>query len=170
MAEQKLHFVKKPNYRRVAADYVIRLRYAVFDVGEQEALEYRDDLYYLHGGYGGAFPKIERALEGLEVHAKVEVELAPQEGYGERNPELVISEPEELFPPEARYPGARLEGQSTDGAVIPFVVTRVEKGVVTVDGNHPMAGRHLRFVLEVLDIRKATAEELRAGYAFPPTQ
>lgn len=166
MSDQKLHFVRKPNYARIRKDKVVRLRYAVFDRDGEHALEFRDDLYYLHGGYGGSFPKIEAALEGIEVHGKAEVELTPEEGYGRYDPGLVISAPAEEFPGEARHPGARLDGEAPDGSVISFRVVKVENGAVTVDGNHPLAGRNLRFVLEVLDIRDASEAEIAAGYAF----
>ena len=170
MSEQKLHFVSKPNYGRIRQDKVVRLRYAVFDRDDGHALEFRDDLYYLHGGYGGAFPKIEAALEGMEIHGKTEVELDPEDGYGSYDPALRITAPVEEFPPEARQPGARLEGEAPDGRVLAFRVVEVAGDQLTVEGNHPLAGRRLRFVLEVLDIRDATEAELAAGHAFahPP--
>ncbi len=167
MADQKLHFIKKPSYKRVGKDMVVQLRYALFDLDRDgEALEFRDDLHYLHGGYGGAFPKVEEALEGAEVGAKVELDLAPEDAFGPRNPALVITGPESDFPPEARQAGVQLDGEAPDGSVVKFVVTDVADGNITVDGNHPLAGRRLRFVLEVADIRKATGDELAAGYAF----
>lgn len=170
MSEEKLHFISKPNYGRIRKDKVVRLRYAVFDRQGEHALEFRDDLYYLHGGYGGAFPKIEAALEGMDIHAKTEVELEPEEGYGPYDPALLITAPLEEFPPEARQLGARLEGETPDGRSIPFRVVKLEGDRLTVDGNHPLAGRQLRFVLEVLDIRDATEAEITAGHAFahPP--
>ena len=83
MSDEKVHFIKKRNYHSVVKDKVVRLRYALFEQGKDETLAYRDDLYYLHGGYGGAFPKVEQALEGLGVDAKMEVELTPEEAAQE---------------------------------------------------------------------------------------
>lgn len=165
--EQPLQFFRKQGYARIRKDRVARLRYAVFERENDAVIEFRDDLWYLHGGYGGAFPKVEQALEGGEVGDKVEVELTPEEGYGPRAAELVVTEPPDAFPPEARQVGARLEGHAPDGHVVQFVVTRVTGREVTVDGNHPLAGKHLRFVFEVLEVRDATARELRAGHAIP---
>ena len=166
MSEQKLHFISKPNYGRIRKDKVVRLRYALFDRDGDHALEFRDDLYYLHGGYGGAFPKIEAALEGMDIHGKTEVELEPEEGYGPYDPALLITAPLDAFPPEAHQPGAHLEGETPDGRSVPFRVVKREGDRLTVDGNHPLAGRKLRFVLEVLDIRDASEAELAAGHAF----
>jgi len=170
MADQVLHFVKKPSYLRIAKDRVVRLKYAVLDMATQHTVEFRDDLYYLHGGYGGAFPKVEQALEGLEAGDKVEVELTPEESYGQRLDELVISAPAEHFPAEAQHVGALLDGEGPDGHVRKFVVTAIGDGMLTVDGNHPLAGKNLHFVFEVLDVRAAREEELKAGYAYAPLQ
>ncbi len=168
MTEQTLHFLKKPDYQRIAKDKVVRLKYLVSDADSKETIEYRDDLYYLHGGYGGALPKVEEALQGEEVGAKVEVALPAEEAYGPFDPALRITDHADNFPPEAREPGTRLEAQSADGRVIEFVVVQVDGDMVTVDANHPLAGRNLQFLVEVLEIRPAEPAELTAGYAFAP--
>lgn len=165
-----LHFVKRRNYQGVVKDKVVRLRYAVFEQGSEQALAFDDDLYYLHGGYGGAFPKVEEALEGLGVDAKMEVELTADEAYGRYDPALCLAVPATEIPEQAHQVGAQLEGESPEGGSLDFTVTAVEGDTVTVEGNHPLAGRDLRFVLEILDIRDATPEELEAGYAFPPAE
>jgi FKBP-type peptidyl-prolyl cis-trans isomerase SlyD len=166
MEPKTVHFIKQRNYQRIAKDKVVRLRYVVFEQGTEQALALRDDLFYLHGGYGGAFPKVEAALEGLRVDAKAEVLLTPAECYGERDPDLEMTVPADAIPAEARNVGAQLEGEAPDGSARPFIVTAVEADRVTVDGNHPLAGKHLRFMLEVMDIRDASRAELEAGYAF----
>lgn len=168
MSSEPLNFIKKASYLRVQRDRVVRLKYALFDLDDGRAVEFRDDLYYLHGGYGGAFPKVEAALEGREVGASVEVLLSPEEGYGPHLPDLVITVEEEAIPAEARRVGAQIDGEAADGHIVKFVVTRIDQGRITVDGNHPLAGRNLRFVFEVLDVRDATAEEIQAGFAFLP--
>ncbi len=166
MSEQILHFIKKPSYRRVARDRVVRLKYAVFDADQGSIIEYRDDLYHLHGGYSDAFPKVEAALEGREVGDQVEVTLVPADGYGERLPALVITGPADQFPSDAHRVGAVLEGEAPDGHRVTFAVTRAQDGLITVDGNHPLAGRNLRFVFEILDVQPARPEELAAGRAL----
>lgn len=166
METKTVQFIRKRNYQGIAKDKVVRLRYVVSEQGTDQALAYRDDLFYLHGGYGGAFAKVEQALEGLNVDAKVEVMLAPEEGYGARDPALEMVVPIEAIPPEARNVGARLEGEAPDGDARSFMVTAVTADGVTVDGNHPLAGKHLCFLLEVLDIRDASRAEIEAGYAF----
>ncbi|HEY0635797.1 MAG TPA: peptidylprolyl isomerase [Gammaproteobacteria bacterium] len=168
MSSQTLHFVKKPSYLRITKDRVVRLKYLVFNGESGAIIEFRDDLYYLHGGYGGAFAKVEAALEGEQVGAKVELTLTAEEAYGARDPAMVITGPADHFPPEAHHIGARLEGQAPDGHVVDFVVTRLHEGRLTVDGNHPLAGLPLRLVLEVLEIREARDEERKARHALAP--
>jgi len=163
MTTQTLHFFPK-SQGKIAKNKVVRLKYALFEL-PQHLLEYRDDLYYLHGGYGGMPAKVETHLSGLEVGMKTDVELSPQEGFGEIDPSLIITGATNNFPPEADTVGARLEGEM-DGRVIQFRVTALKNGQLTVDGNHPYAGKHLKFTLEVMEIRTATTQELGLGYAL----
>lgn len=167
MTVTPVDFHRKRSYARVRKDRVVRLKLAVLDHDTGEALDFRDDLYYLHGGYGSALPRVEEALEGVPVDTACELLLAPGEAYGERDPDLVIEVPAGQIPEAARRVGARLDGEGPDGAVVPFRVVAVAGDRVTVDGNHPLAGRTLAMKIEVLDVRDATAEEIEAGHAFP---
>lgn len=169
MTDTPLHFNRKRNYKRIGKDKVVKLKYLLRDRDSGETLAYRDDMIYLHGGYGSAFPKIEQALEGLEVDMKAEVDLDPAEGYGEHDPRLVLQVPVEAIPAEARRIGAQIEGEHESGESLPFRITAIDPDAITVDANHPMAGRHLSFVFEVLDIRDAHAAEIEAGYGFAET-
>jgi FKBP-type peptidyl-prolyl cis-trans isomerase SlyD len=167
MSENPLYFVSKPNYSRVQQDKVIQLKYALFDIkNNNSALEYRDNLYYLHQGYGGMPTKIEAALDQQEVGFKTEIDLTPKEAFGDYKDNLRMQIPKNSLPPEAWKVGTRLDGESPDGSNTAFQVIAVADDSVWVDGNHPYAGKHLHFVLEVLDIRTASTEELHRGYAI----
>jgi FKBP-type peptidyl-prolyl cis-trans isomerase SlyD len=166
MTEQPLHFVRKRQYTRIAKDKVVTLKSAVIDAATDALIEYRSDLTYLHGGYGGAPAKVELALEGLTVDSRVEVTLSPEEGFGAHDPQLLVTLPAAEMPVQARQVGAQVDGEAEDGKVVKFRVLKIEDGMITLDGNHALAGRTVKFVLEVLAIRTATAEELAAGYAF----
>lgn len=166
MSDQILHFNKKRNYQRIRKDKVVRLKYLLRDRDSEQALAYRDDMIYLHGGYGSAFPKVEAALEGLEVDMKAEVDLEPSDGYGESDPERILQVPADALPPEVLHVGAEVDGELEDGPTVKFRVTAIDGDQITLDANHPMAGRHLSFMFEVLDIRDAHAKEIEAGYGF----
>lgn len=169
---QPLHFNKKRNYQSIRPDKVVYLTCLVRDADSGETLSYRDDMVYLHGGYGSALPKIESALAGLEVDMHAEVTLEPEDAYGPVEPALRLKVPTEAIPEAARHVGMEIEGEAEDGSSQPFRVIAVDAEGITLDGNHPLAGRRLYFKLEVTDIRDASAEEIAAGYGFPeaPTQ
>lgn len=167
MTENIVHFNKKRSYQRVRKDKVVYLKYLLRDADTGETLAYRDDMVYLHGGYGSALPKVEAALDGLEVDMTVEVTLDPADAYGEFDPRLRMDVPIDAIPAEARQVGAELEGEAEDGSSQTFRVVAVNDDSITVDGNHPYAGRRLHFKFEVLDIRDATPAEIEAGYGFP---
>ena len=118
---------------------------------------------YLHGHDSGLFEKVERQLEGCGVGESVQVTLSPEEGFGQHDPALTFTDDLENVPTELRYIGAQLEAQNAEGEVLNFIVTRIEHGKLTVDGNHPLAGQTVQFHVTVRDVRDATTEELQAG-------
>ena len=145
---------------------VVRLRFRIKEQGSNGLLQYGDDLYYLHGGYGGAFPKVEAALEGCAVGDAASVVLAPEDGYGHHDPSQVLVLPPEQFGEEMPQAGEAVEGQLPGGESMTFTVTTVSPERVVVDGNHPFAGKQLTFQFEVLEIRDSSAAERSAGFAF----
>lgn len=149
---------------QVSKDKVVRLNSTLVDENGQ-LLEYRSDVMYLHGGYQGTLPKIEAMLEGLEVGMRCDVLLTPKDGFGAYDPFLVITAPTERFPAEISYVGACLQGELPDKYQIKFRVTQVNSEYITLDGNHPYAGKTVKLICDITQIRPATAQELRLGYA-----
>jgi FKBP-type peptidyl-prolyl cis-trans isomerase SlyD len=150
----------------VVQGQVVQLRFRAKDSTTGELLQFGDDLFYLHGGYGGAFPKVEQAIEGHRVGDHVTVSLAPEEGYGVYQPELVLTLPTEEFPDALPATGEAVDGQLPDGRSMTFTVAGISQGRITLDGNHPFAGKRLDFDFEVLDIRESIEAERSAGFAF----
>lgn len=166
MSSDIVNFTPHLNLQRVGPDKVVTLKYALFDRDTEELIEYRDDLIYLHGGYETRLEKLQQAVEGLPIGASEDVDLTSEQAFGPVDPNLVITDHADNFPAEARQPGTELEGHAPDGTVIMFRVTDVQGDQITVDGNHPLSGRNLRFVVEVKDVRDATNGELEAGHAW----
>ena len=166
MSEEPLQFHKKRNYQSVRKDKVVSLTCLMADADSGATLDYRTDMVYLHGGYGSAVPKVEAALEGLEVDMTCEVTLDPEDAYGQPDPALLMKVPADAIPEAARQVGMTIEGEAEDGSCRDFRVATIDAEGITVDGNHPLAGRRLRFKFEIIDIRDASAEELAAGYGF----
>jgi FKBP-type peptidyl-prolyl cis-trans isomerase SlyD len=151
---------------RVTRDKVVGLRFRVTDGSTGRLLQYGDDLVYLHGGYGGAFPKVERAIEGCRVGDLIDLTLSPEEGYGHHQPHLVLVLPSEEFAGETLKAGSSVDGELPDGRALTFTVAGVSDNQVTLDANHPFAGKHLIFRFEVLAVRDSLAAERAAGFAF----
>jgi len=104
-------------------------------------------------GTGQVIPGLEKRLEGLEKGEKKELVVPPEEAYGDYSEEKVLHIPKEDLPPDVEpQPGMALQATSQDGDTFVGVVTEVTPNHVDVDFNHPMAGKTLKFEVEVLDI------------------
>ena len=147
--------------QRIAPYKFVTLTYRIVDT-DDSVLEQNDiPVSYIHGGHSELFEKIERALEGKAAGDTVSVTLAPHEGFGEHDPHLTFTDDLENVPPEFRHIGAQVEMQNEAGDVRTFIVTHIENGQLTVDCNHPFAGKTVRFEVDVRSVRDATPEELR---------
>ena len=150
---------------RIEDGAVVTLAYELRN-SEGEALEDEDaELAYLHGGYGGIFPKVEQALQGQQVGHEVSITLEPDDAFGEYDAELIRVEPRDLFPKELEV-GMQFEGVPGDreeDALI-YTVTVITPESVVVDGNHPLAGERLWFRCAVKEVRPATPDELTHGH------
>ena len=122
-----------------------------------------DPLAYLHGG-GNIIPGLEKALEGKVAGDKLKVTVSPEEGYGKLDPTLVQQVPRRAFQGVADIqPGMSFTTQGPHGAMR-VVVTKVLGDMVTIDGNHALAGETLNFDVEITEVRAATQEELDHGH------
>jgi FKBP-type peptidyl-prolyl cis-trans isomerase SlyD len=135
-----------------------RLRYRVLDA-EGELVEGAGGEVGLVFGYGALLPALEAGLDGLGVGARRTLELPARDAYGERKPELEVEFSREEFPPELT-PGDRFELEREDGSEVVARVLAVSEDAVILDLNHPLAGQRVRYEIEVLEARAATAEEL----------
>jgi FKBP-type peptidyl-prolyl cis-trans isomerase SlyD len=119
---------------------------------------------YLHGGYGNFLAALERALEGKVAGEEVQLQLEPEQAFGEYDAELVRVEPAERYG-EGLQAGMEVE-ESDNGQSRIYTVTDVAGGKAVLDGNHPFAGMALRFSLKVLAVRSASAAEMRQGVSL----
>ena len=119
------------------------------------------ELTYLHGGYGGLFEALERALEGKAPGESVRLQLEPEQAFGEYDAGLLRVEP------TARYGQGLQVGMEIEEDSRFYTVTDVAEGKVVLDGNHPLAGMALRFACQVVSVRTAKAEEISRGVSLP---
>ena len=153
---------------KIGKDSVVTLDFELADA-EGRVLEKSDEpIGYIHGGYSGMFPAVEEKLSGLEAGAEVSIELTADDAFGEYDDSLRRTEPRSAFPRNAKV-GMRFEGQGEEsGETRVYTITSIGKDRVEVDGNHPYAGRALRFRCTVRAVRNATAEEISHGHVHGP--
>ena len=126
-----------------------------------------DPLAYLHGN-GNLIPGLERELAGKTVGDKFTVKIAPGDGYGEHDKGLIQRVPRRsLRGVKNVQVGMQLQAHTEQGPRT-VTVTHIAGDMVTIDGNHPLAGQSLNFDIEVTDVRAATEEELSHGHVHGP--
>jgi len=126
-----------------------------------------EPLAYVHGA-GNIVPGLEKALEGKQSGEKLSVKVVPEEGYGVRDEALVQQVPRRSFQGMRDLKaGMHFHAQTQQGPVA-VTVTRVQGDMITIDGNHALAGVTLNFDVEVTKVRQATAEELLHGHVHGP--
>lgn len=144
---------------KIEKDTVVSLRYKVAEANGKLIEETRAPMVYLHGGYDNTLPKIEQALEGREPGAELSLLLEPEDAFGVRDETLKRTIGRKDFPPGVKV-GGQLEGVTDDGRPHVFHVMKIKGDQVFLDGNHPLAGKPLRFHLKVTGVRRATPEEI----------
>lgn len=117
-------------------------------------------------GVGMLLPKFEEHIAGKEAGDKFEFVLTPAEGYGEINPQAVVNLPKDVFMVDGAIPDDML----VVGNVLPMAdqagnrlmgtIKAVNDNDVTMDFNHPMAGKTLNFTGDIIGVREATPEDM----------
>jgi FKBP-type peptidyl-prolyl cis-trans isomerase SlyD len=144
----------------------VELNYKVIDTKTGAVLvtvEY--PLGYVHGVNDVMSEAVTKELYGKKVGDIIEVPIDTKLLYGERDESLVFTDRIENVPEEYREIGMTITMENDKGEMKSFIVTRFDDKTLTVDGNNPLCGRDVKFVLEVLSIRDATEEEIELGGA-----
>jgi len=149
---------------------VVTLQYRLYDAHTGELIESSEPdepLTYLHG-YGNIIAGLENALAGKAMGDTVEVKLSPAEAYGERQADATQRLPAKYLRHAGKLrPGMQVSVNTKEGDRVVTVV-KVGLKTVDVDTNHPLAGRELRFELEVTGLREATDEEKAHRHVHGP--
>ena len=129
-----------------------------------DSSEGKEPLGYLHGA-GNIIPGLEKALEGKTIGDSLTVAVTAAEGYGEVQKELIQEVAKEAFQDVDNIEvGMQFEAQTGQGGTVPVTVIAVTDEIVTVDGNHPLAGKNLNFDVTIEEVREASEEELARGH------
>lgn len=120
-----------------------------------DSSEGRDPLQF-EVGSGQIIPGLDQALPGMTVGEKKQVEVPADEAYGQPMEEARQAVPRDQIPADIPLElGARLQMQTADGQAVPVVVAELDEETVTLDANHPLAGKDLTFAIELMDIKAA---------------
>ncbi len=149
---------------------VVALTWTLKDTLGEELDVLEQPVEFLVGG-DDLFKVIEEALQGYEVGASIELQIEPEQGFGDFNDQLVFLESRTLFPAELDE-GMTFEGASLPAGCTPdapkdalYTVTDIYPDHVVLDGNHPLAGIALRLQLKIEAIREASEEEIARATA-----
>ena len=122
-----------------------------------------DPLVYLHGAHN-IIPGLEKELTGKTAGDSLQVSVTPEEGYGPHSPEAVQTVPRAAFQGvEDIQPGMQFQTEGPAGVQV-IVVTEVNGDDITIDANHPLAGKNLNFDVSIEAVRDATPEEIDHGH------
>ena len=149
----------------IQKDSVVTLHYTLKD-DAGELIDSSDGgapLAYLHG-HGNLVTGLERELTGKVAGDQLNVKITPADGYGEYDAAMVQRVPRRQLKGIAKiHVGMKLHAQTQDGPR-EVTVTQVVGDTVTLDSNHPLAGKNLHFAIDIVAVREATAEELEHGH------
>lgn len=147
---------------------VVALTWTLKDTLGEELDVLDEPVEFLLGG-NDLLPSIEAALQGHSAGAKVQLQIEPEEAFGDFNDQLIFLEPRALFPADLQ------EGLTVEGYALPegcnpdapkdalYTVTDIYPEHVVLDGNHPLAGIAVRLQLKIEAVRQATEDEITAG-------
>lgn len=144
---------------------VIGIEYTLKDANTGEQLDTNVGQAPLEfiSGKGQIIPGLESKLIEMEENDKADVLVEPKDGYGEYNEEAIQLLPKEQFAGIELAEGMTLYGTGENGETVQVVVKSFTDDEVTIDYNHPMAGRTLMFSVAITTVRAATEEEVQTG-------
>jgi FKBP-type peptidyl-prolyl cis-trans isomerase SlyD len=114
-------------------------------------------------GKGQIIPGLEAKVETMSANESADVLVEPANGYGEYNDEAVQVLPTEQFAGIELAEGMSLYGTGEQGETVQVLVKSFNDEEVTIDYNHPMAGKSLMFSVTILSVRDASEEEVQTG-------
>lgn len=154
----------------IAQNKVVTMDYKVVDANSSELIDSSEDgqpMTYLHGAQN-IVPGLEKALIGKAVGDELEITVAPEEAYGERSEDGVQQVPMEAFEGMGKVEAGMIVTAEAPDGPLNVMITEVDGDTVTVDANHPMAGKSLTFSVKITNIRDANEEELAHGHVHGP--
>lgn len=134
----------------VSLDYTLRLE----NGDEVESTAGRPPFEFTFGE-GSIIPGLEKGISGLKMGDKKTITVIPSEAYGERNPEALRTIGKEQFPAGMRLEvGESYYTRDKQGQTVVFAISDIDGDTVTIDFNHPLAGKTLVFDISIVNVKK----------------
>ncbi|NPA64155.1 MAG: peptidylprolyl isomerase [Epsilonproteobacteria bacterium] len=144
---------------------VVGIEYTVKDAATGEVIDSNvghKPLEFITGK-GQIIPGLEKEIKKMSLGEQADVLVKAEEAYGEKNPEAIQKLPREQFEGIDLQKGMTLYGQGENGETVQVTVADFDDKEVTIDFNHPLAGKDLMFTVKVVSERDATPEEVMTG-------
>lgn len=152
---------------QVTKDIVVSMAYELSVNGNiEEAYDDSNPIVFIYG-HENIIPGLEKALTGMKIGDSKDVTVNPADAYGEIMAEAIIGVPRSQFPADIPLQvGTILEVKDNNGNPLTAHISEVKDDEVTLDFNHPMAGKTLNFMIKILDLRPGSPEEIESGQAL----
>ena len=137
----------------------VGLTYTIVDERGEVVEQHDVPLGFVYGSDTELIGNMDKAVAGKRVGDRLEVKVPPEQGFGAHDPNLTFTDTVENVPPQFRQLGAEVQMQNEQGETKSFYVTRIADGEVTVDGNHPLAGKDLTVRVTITEVRDARPGE-----------
>ena len=156
---------KANNPEKIGNDVIVTLDYTVSVNGEViDTSQGHDPIEFIQGR-GQIIPGLERELYGMSTGESKEITVSPSDGYGEEDPDAFADIPKQEFPDEIPLkPGVELQLKNQEGEELQAYIYSVGEETIRLNFNHPLAGKELQFLVNVVGLREATTEELEHGH------
>lgn len=149
---------------------VVTMNYTLKDAdGKVIQTTDRNEPFQFLSGNHQILHKLEMEIDNMIIGSKKKVKIPAEEAYGEYDEQAIQQVSRNNFPkhPDLQI-GMEFVANSPEGHHMPFVITGIKNEEVTIDFNHPLAGKDLEFDVELIDVRDATVEEMQHGHAHGP--
>ena len=143
----------------------VSLSYTIVDPTGTLVEQYDQPIGHIYGSDTQLIGSIEQAIHGRKAGEEVQLTISPEEGFGARDESLTFTDDIKNVPEEFRRIGAEVQMQSDRGESRIFYVTQIDDEKLTVDGNHPLAGKELQVRVKIHEVRDARPDEVRASGA-----
>lgn len=149
----------------ITENCVVSIEYELTEAGGSDVIDSNKGQAPLDfiTGKGQIIPGLENQLMSLAKGETADIKVSAIDAYGEMNPEAVDTLPKEQFAGLELAVGMQLYGQGENGETVTVTVKEFNDDTVTIDYNHPLAGKDLMFSVAVMDVREATADEVLSG-------